>query len=231
MTKRLLFIFCSFLLIACFNPVEGDTEGSLEGEGAAFRINFASSPHTRMVVGYPPLSTDWTNLVIEVRFYTIGDIFLQNFTSQPGESEIEGSIAAGTYTVRIIIHNIVDNSLFATGTASPVTLAHGQTNTFPVQMAPGGPVAWARTISAGANLAVFNGVVVAPDGSVYAAGYQWGINYYIYGIVRVSGTSPISNPMLVKYRPEGGLSPPVPITGTHNVIVNVPVAVGAPTFS
>ncbi len=67
-----------------------------------------------------------------------------------------------------------------------------------------GVAQWARTVQyGGSNNSVYNGVSVASDGSVYAAGYISGTgNYYFSGSVIAAGTS-VENMLLVKYSSSG----------------------------
>ena len=68
-----------------------------------------------------------------------------------------------------------------------------------------GTALWAQTITASNAdnypYAMFYAVAVGSDGSVYAAGIQGEAWNYTYGPgVSIAGTSPVMNPVLVKYR-------------------------------
>jgi len=65
-----------------------------------------------------------------------------------------------------------------------------------------GAALWARTVSTGSNVSIFNSVAVDSSGNVYAAGYQIGTGTYTYG-AGVSAQGSISysgNVVLVKYK-------------------------------
>ena len=68
-----------------------------------------------------------------------------------------------------------------------------------------GVAQWARTMtSAPVEYSKFFGVAVAPDGSVYAAGYVHGTCTYDFGnSVTATGTSISANIVLVKYNSSG----------------------------
>jgi len=83
----------------------------------------------------------------------------------------------------------------ATSVADPDPSKSG---TAAVTVVPSGSALWAKTINAGTN-ANFKAVAVAPDGAVYAAGYQNGTESYDYGGASASGTNSTYNPVLVKY--------------------------------
>jgi hypothetical protein len=89
------------------------------------------------------------------------------------------------------------NSVTATGTSS-------LQNIVLVKYDSDGKALWARTVTTGTNVSWFNSVVVASDGSVYAAGYITGTDEFKFAnIVTATGIYSAKNIVLVKYSSEG----------------------------
>ncbi|MDR2576341.1 MAG: fibronectin type III domain-containing protein [Treponema sp.] len=89
----------------------------------------------------------------------------------------EGVSAQGTYS----FHNVVLVKYNASGTAQ-----------------------WAKTVSAGSRISVFNAVATDSSGNVYAAGYQNGTGAFSYGAgVSAQGSYIGDNVVLVKYNASG----------------------------
>lgn len=80
----------------------------------------------------------------------------------------------------------------------------GRDNGLLVKYDDSGTPLWARTVVAGSGGSVFNGVTVAADGSVYAAGYLLGTGTYSFGNgMTAAGGLDGRNSLLVKYDSTG----------------------------
>jgi len=108
----------------------------------------------------------------------------------------DGSVYAAGYIYGTGTYNF-GNSVTATGT-------YAGSNVVLVKFSSTGAAQWARTLTAGSNVSSFSSVSVAPDGSVYAAGYIYGTGTYDFGnSVTATGPSNSSNLVLVKYDSSG----------------------------
>jgi hypothetical protein len=76
------------------------------------------------------------------------------------------------------------------------------TNAVLVKYNASGTAQWAKTVT-GSGMSEFRAVAVDASGNVYAAGYQYGTGNYDYGSGNITGTSPYSNAVLVKYDADG----------------------------
>jgi hypothetical protein len=80
------------------------------------------------------------------------------------------------------------------------------------------PAQWAQTVTGGSSSSLFNGVSVASDGSVYAAGDIYGTGTYNFGTsvtpVTATGTFTGKNIVLVKYDSSGVAQWAQTVTGT-----------------
>jgi hypothetical protein len=73
-----------------------------------------------------------------------------------------------------------------------------------VKYDPGGNARWATSVREGMSTSYFHGVAVDADGSIYAAGSQYGTGEYVYDTgIGISGASPYHNVILVKYNSSG----------------------------
>jgi hypothetical protein len=108
----------------------------------------------------------------------------------------DGSVYAAGYINGIGTYNF-GNSITSAGT-------YTGNNSVLVKYNSSGVAQWARSVTAGNNISYFNGVSVAPDGSVYAAGYINGTGTYNFGnSVTAAGVNVYWNIILVKYNSSG----------------------------
>jgi len=97
---------------------------------------------------------------------------------------------------------------YAPGVSAPGVSAQGTAsgeNVVLVKYNSSGTAQWARTVSEGTNLSIFNAVAVDSSGNVYAAGYQYGNGTYTYapGVSAQGSGSYSNNVVLVKYDSSG----------------------------
>jgi len=90
------------------------------------------------------------------------------------------------------------NGMSAAGT-------YTNTNVLLVKYDSTGAAQWARTVIAGNSFSLFNGVAVALDGSIYAAGYIYGTDAYNFGnsVTAAGAYASGENVVLVKYNSSG----------------------------
>jgi hypothetical protein len=108
----------------------------------------------------------------------------------------DGSVYAAGYINGTGAFNF-GNSIISAGT-------YTGSNVLLVKYNSSGVAQWARTItSAPVKNSYFSSVSVAPDGSVYAAGYIDGTSTYYFGNAIATGTNTGHNIVLVKYNSSG----------------------------
>jgi hypothetical protein len=130
----------------------------------------------------------------------------QTVTAGSNESEFysvsvasDGSVYAAGYITGTGTYNF-GNSVTATG-------AYSDKNIVLVSYDSSGVAQWAPTMIVGSGRSVFNGVSVASDGSVYAAGYITGTGTYNLGnSVTATGAYSYENIVLVKYPGFGSIT-------------------------
>ena len=100
--------------------------------------------------------------------------------------------------------SIIGTDTFNFGNGMTTAGTNSSNNILLVKYNSSGTAQWARTVTTGDNISSFNGVSVAVDGSVYAAGYITGTGSYGFGnSVTAAGTSSGINIILVKYDSTG----------------------------
>lgn len=153
--------------------------------------------------------------------YTYGDQSIAGTASQnpvlvkydsSGTAQWARTISAGTQWVDVysVASDDSGNSYIAGQQSGTGTYTYGTqsatgvstNNPIVVKYDPSGTALWARTISAGANSAWFDGVAVDRFGNVYVVGLQYGTGPYTYGSVGLTGPAGV-NPVLVKYDSSG----------------------------
>ncbi|HUJ18005.1 MAG TPA: hypothetical protein VL197_08425, partial [Nitrospirota bacterium] len=100
---------------------------------------------------------------------------------------------------------IYGTGIYDLGSGVTATGTNSGGNIVLVKYDSSGTAQWAQTVTAGSSSSLFNGVSVAPDGSVYAAGSIDGTGTYGFGnnVISTGTNSSGSNIVLVKYDSSG----------------------------
>ncbi len=178
-----------------FRGVSVASDGSVYAAGTFFGGDFGN--------GVTVQGTSTDNCVL-VKYNSDGEaMWAQTVAASSFPSDFNSVSAAsdGSVYAAGIIENTYTydfgNNVTATGT-------NGGGNIILVKYSSSGAAQWARTVTAGGSFSIFNGVSVASDGSVYAAGLISGTGTYDFGNnVTAAGTYNGDNIVLVKYSSVG----------------------------
>jgi outer membrane protein assembly factor BamB len=134
-----------------------------------------------------------------------------SYTHSSGSAQWAQTVTAGSsFSIFFSVSAASDGSVYAVGYIDDTVaydLGNGVTaagtysgnNIVLVKYDSSGVTQWAKTMTSGSGNSVFNGVSVASNGSVYAAGYIEGTGVYDLGGVTATGTYGGSNMLLVGY--------------------------------
>jgi len=130
----------------------------------------------------------------------------QTVTAGSNESEFSSVSVASDGTVYAVGY-ITGNGTYNFGNGVTATGANSSENIILVSYNSSGAAQGAPTTIVGSGPSVFNGVSVAPDGSVYTAGQIYGTGTYNFGNgVTATGAYSYENIVLVKYPGFGSIT-------------------------
>jgi outer membrane protein assembly factor BamB len=182
-----------------FNSVSVASDGSvyaagfINGTGTYNFGNSITSAGTSTVYNIVLVKYDSSGAAQWARTVTTGSTY-SDFNSVSVASD--GSVYAVGYIYGTGTYGF-GNSITSAGTSTGYNIVLVKYNS-------SGAAQWAQTVTAGSSSSWFNGVSVASDGSVYAAGSIYGTVTYNFGNnVKAAGTFSNYNIVLVKYNSSG----------------------------